>query len=251
MASYPNQRTVIMPKKGERKRNKENKYGMFSIEAAKDVAKLGYSTFMLYIIISKNQDEYEYELSPTSLEKEWGMKKDAYATAFKKLVDNGYLLPKCANSSIYYFHEFPIIGNTVEEFSNQVRENHTRTAGKSIEENTSKNGKAYDTNTEKPIRNNTDNTIINNTENTLMGTENQRFSVPFAAYGGEGKKRKKELEQKLDELKTDFNDYMMNKYEKLGKEGYYAYKQTEEYEILYDKYYIECEKIRIELRKIN
>lgn len=105
--TVPNQRVVKMPPVGERIRDKEHLYGMFSIEAAQKVANdLGASAFVLYMYFQKNQDCYEFALSKEEVSK-WGLGKTAYTNAFNALAANGYLVRKSENSNIYYFHEFP------------------------------------------------------------------------------------------------------------------------------------------------
>jgi len=250
MASYPNQRTVIMPKVGERIRDKDHKYGMFSIDAAKTVAKLGYSTFLLYIIIEKNQDGYEFELSPKALESEWGLKVDAYRSAFKKLVDNGYLIPKREKSNTYYFKEFPIVGKTIEEkiiIDRHIGKNPTSATGKTIEETKNISGKSYDTSMENPKRNNINNTDINNTKDNIT-TAKQSFAVS-AAFGGKNifKSKKDMMNEEIEEARQSFINQIK---EIVGYDDnkYQAFKTTKQYEEIKKSFYKKSREIQDKYR---
>jgi len=63
-------------------------------------------TLKLWLYLAKNQDNYQLELSQKAL-LEWGLKKDAYYTARKKLIEVGYLTPARDGSNIYIFSEIP------------------------------------------------------------------------------------------------------------------------------------------------
>ena len=61
-------------------------------------------TLKLWLYLNKNQSGFQLELSQKACE-QWGIKKDAYYTARKKLIKLGYLVPKEEGSNIYIFHE--------------------------------------------------------------------------------------------------------------------------------------------------
>jgi hypothetical protein len=63
-------------------------------------------TLKLWLYIAKNQDNYQFELSQKALA-EWGLKKDAYYAARKKLIEVGYLTPAQEGSNILIFSEIP------------------------------------------------------------------------------------------------------------------------------------------------
>jgi len=63
-------------------------------------------TLKLWLYLAKNQDDYQLELSQKALA-EWGLKKDAYYTAKKKLIEVGYLTPLREGSNILVFSEIP------------------------------------------------------------------------------------------------------------------------------------------------
>lgn len=68
--------------------------------------KLKGETLKLWLYIAKNQDDFQFELSQKALS-EWGLKKDAYYSAKKKLIELGYLTPAREGSNIYIFSEIP------------------------------------------------------------------------------------------------------------------------------------------------
>lgn len=61
-------------------------------------------TLKLWLYLNKNQSDFQLELSQKACE-QWGIKKDAYYTARKKLIELGYLVPKAEGSNIYIFYE--------------------------------------------------------------------------------------------------------------------------------------------------
>ena len=61
-------------------------------------------TLKLWLYCNKNQDGYQFELSQKALQ-EWGLKKDAYQTAKKKLMELGYLVPASEDSNVLIFYE--------------------------------------------------------------------------------------------------------------------------------------------------
>lgn len=206
MASVPNQRKVVMPPHGERIRDTEHIYGMFSIEAAPDVIRnCGYGGFCLYMYFQKNQDGYSWDLSPAAIEKEWGMKPDAYRSAFSKLVEYGYLVPKDEGSNIYFFHEFPRVGK------NPTRENEQdfsvlgKTPYAYKEKPNTRVGKNPTPYRENPQRNNTDNTIINKNK----GIASLRSALPAASGGEIWKQKIDELVSKLDSTDNKTKRNMM------------------------------------------
>ena len=71
-------------------------------------------TLKLWLYLNKNQDDYQLELSQKACEA-WGLKKDAYYTAKKKLIELGYLTPINEGSNIYIFSEKPKEENGLSE----------------------------------------------------------------------------------------------------------------------------------------
>lgn len=172
--TVPNQRIVKMPAIGERIRDKEHLYGMFSIDEAQKVAKeLGASAFVLYMYFQKNQDCYEFALSKVDVEA-WGLGKTAYTNAFNALAAHGYLVRKSENSNYYYFHESPEIdddGKPVVVLHNHEDDNEKSRGNATIPRVVMEHNHAWqDDNTTRGnaalpeiIHNNTINNKINNT----------------------------------------------------------------------------------------
>lgn len=73
-----------------------------SLQAA--MCNLKGETLKLWLYCNKNQDGYQFELSQKALQ-EWGLKKDAYQTAKKKLIKLGYLVPASEDSNVLIFYE--------------------------------------------------------------------------------------------------------------------------------------------------
>lgn len=73
-----------------------------SLQAA--MCNLKGETLKLWLYCNKNQDGYQFELSQKALQ-EWGLKKDAYQTAKKKLMELGYLVPASEDSNVLIFCE--------------------------------------------------------------------------------------------------------------------------------------------------
>lgn len=103
--SVPNQDIVKIGKREPF--NQENIYGRFHIDALQTaMTTLKGETLKLWLYLAKNQDDYQLELSQKALA-EWGLKKDAYYTAKKKLIEVGYLTPLREGSNILVFSEIP------------------------------------------------------------------------------------------------------------------------------------------------
>ena len=85
--------------------DKDNLFCRTHLDALQEaMCKLKGETLKLWLYLNKNQDNYQLELSQKACE-EWGLKKDAYYTAKKKLMELGYLTPIREGSNIYIFHE--------------------------------------------------------------------------------------------------------------------------------------------------
>lgn len=60
----------------------------------------------LWLYCNKNQDGYRLELSQKALQ-DWGLKKDAYQAAKKRMIELGYLVPTAEDSNILRFYKNP------------------------------------------------------------------------------------------------------------------------------------------------
>ena len=90
-----------------------NKFARMHLDALQDAMNnLKGETLKLWLYLDKNIDSYELELSQKACE-EWGLKKDAYYTAKKKLIELGYLVPIRDGSNIYNFYEKYLIFYTL------------------------------------------------------------------------------------------------------------------------------------------
>lgn len=88
------------------KRNANNRYAMFNLEALSEATKnLNGSGLKMWLYLNKNQDGFEVELSQAACSRDWGIKKDSYYNGIKELIIQGYLVPICEGSNIYYFYE--------------------------------------------------------------------------------------------------------------------------------------------------
>lgn len=101
---YNNQKVIVVNKE---KSNKENKYAIFNMISLKTAMKeLSPNAFVLWSYINKNQNGYEFALSPKDA-LEWGVgSKSSYDRARKELVNKKYLVE--TNQKDYYnFYELP------------------------------------------------------------------------------------------------------------------------------------------------
>lgn len=61
--------------------------------------------FKLYMYLAKNQDKYEFALSSKAFIAWAGVGRDAYNSAFKELVEEGYLIVKDKKTNRYIFYD--------------------------------------------------------------------------------------------------------------------------------------------------
>ena len=104
--SVPNQRNITIKKEPC---DKKNRYTINNLEAIDGAAvrlqsKAG---FKLYIYLAKNQDKYNFDLPSSSFLAWAGVAYTAYTTAFKELVDQGYLVLKPGTETVYTFYDKP------------------------------------------------------------------------------------------------------------------------------------------------
>lgn len=178
--SYSNQKIVRI---GNReKRDAQHIYSTMNIEAMQEaMMELRGETFKLWCYLNKNQEGYQFELSQKECEK-WGIKKDVYYAAVKKLVELGYLVPIEEGSNIYVF--FELRHSEIQKFSeiqkNQVIEN------SEIQKNAQIDFSEIQKNfSEIPQRNNT----YNNTNYNVKDNTNNKIEERI----------KEEIEERLEE----------------------------------------------------
>lgn len=100
----PNQRQITVSKSPC---DKNHKYTMNNLDALDEAAgrltsKAG---IKLYLYLSKNQDKYKFNLSSSHFQQWANVKKTAYDSAFKELVEEGYLVQKQGTKDIYTFYD--------------------------------------------------------------------------------------------------------------------------------------------------
>ena len=103
MTSYANQRHITINKNQV---NKNNPYMCVNIEDVELAARvLKPTTFKLWIYFAKNQDNYEFYLSPKALDEAMNVSDSQYRRAMSELIENGYLVETSSNH--YTFYESP------------------------------------------------------------------------------------------------------------------------------------------------
>ena len=108
MNTNPNQRVItVVSAKGE---NNKEPFGIITRKAERIAARVlddGTASYILYIHFALHQDRHTFAFSPATLKNELGISPDRSRTAFKKLVDSGYLIRNNPKSNIYTFYQLP------------------------------------------------------------------------------------------------------------------------------------------------
>lgn len=104
MKTVPNQRIIKIKKEPT---DKEHKYTMNNLNALNEaLEKLDTKGgFKLYMYFAKNQNNYEFALSSADVKECCGLAYTAYTTAFKELVDKGYLVPTNEKQTLFIFRD--------------------------------------------------------------------------------------------------------------------------------------------------
>lgn len=74
------------------------------IAAYKD---LNATALALYLYFASNKPNYAFALSPTGIQKDFGMPKNTVQDQINKLIEKGYLVQRREHSNIYDFYERP------------------------------------------------------------------------------------------------------------------------------------------------
>lgn len=100
----PNQRVITVHKQIC---DKNHKYTANNLEALDEAAGrlVEKASFKLYIYLAKNQDMYRFNLSSSDFMHWANVGSTAYNTAFKELVEEGYLIQKEGTKDIYTFYD--------------------------------------------------------------------------------------------------------------------------------------------------
>lgn len=159
--SVPNQDIIkLAPRKPW---NGDNTFARMHLDALQEAMNnLKGETLKLWLYINKNADGYELELSQKACEA-WGLKKDAYYTAKKKLIELGYLVPVKQGSNVYRFYE---------EISEKPNEDRNSEKPKNSSEKPKESSEKQKNFSEKPQRNTT------NTTNTTIIQQEVFSAVP-------------------------------------------------------------------------
>ena len=67
----------------------------------------GTAAFLLYVHFALHQDAHTFSFSPAALYRELNISKERCRTAFHRLIDAGFLVPKHDGSPYYTFYELP------------------------------------------------------------------------------------------------------------------------------------------------
>ena len=158
--SVPNQKKVIIGKRV--KRNKSNLYAMMNIEALQEaIQNLKWSSLKMWLYFNKNQDNYQFDLSPKAC-KDWGIKKDSYYSGIEELIAKGYLVPIQEGSNIYVFFESANSEKQMGDYSRFAIQDWEKQNNSSETQNKD---------SENQERNNTNNTYI--VQNNTIATDNE------------------------------------------------------------------------------
>lgn len=108
MLTNPNQRIVTVV--GAKKSKDGKTYGTILRQAERVAVRLlddGTAAFLLYVHFALHQDAHTFSFSPAALYRELNISKERCRTAFHRLIDAGFLVPKHDGSPYYTFYELP------------------------------------------------------------------------------------------------------------------------------------------------
>ena len=103
MATFPNQRVIIVHRA---KKNERNFIQLDKETSAMVLAQLNYSEFKLWFYLCGNMDNYHLAFSPADIEAKTSLSRSSYYNAFSGLLDKGYLV--LAQGNLYHFYERPV-----------------------------------------------------------------------------------------------------------------------------------------------
>ena len=99
----PNQRIIKIEKA---KTDMDNIYTKLNIEASSTaLATLSANGFKLWFYFAKNENNYEMLLFRVNVTEQCGMSENTYRSAFKELVQKGYLVQSKGNKNYFHFYE--------------------------------------------------------------------------------------------------------------------------------------------------
>lgn len=101
MKTFPNQQTVTI---FQLPRDKTHFYGMFNKAALTKARKeLGGSAFKIWTYINENANGYVFALSQVDVEEKTDVKKTAYHSAKKELIEKGYLVETEGSNKLNFY----------------------------------------------------------------------------------------------------------------------------------------------------
>ena len=133
----PNQRIITIHKELA---DMNHKYTVNNLEALDEAAGrlIEKASFKLYIYLAKNQDKYNFNLSSSHFMQWASVGIAAYRTAFKELVEEGYLIKKDNCEDTYIFYDKSQINDVVRIENPEERVEEFKEALKQVEEHNRK-----------------------------------------------------------------------------------------------------------------
>ena len=181
--TVPNQKKVKVSKEAC---NKQNLYATINLAAMEAAAqKLDAGAFKLWIYFAKNQNDYEFALSSSEVERVFGIKIKQYNNAIKELKEKGYLVEISGNC--YKFCESAVITKEDNTKNSVMPKGNNAVMTKSNNAVMPKSNNAL---LPKDIRNNTD--ITYNTIDTTKELPKQPQAAVIANSSTEPRKVKLE-----------------------------------------------------------
>lgn len=125
----PNQRKITIHKCDPKKN-----YSKIATEANKAAMRdLGYSAYMLYMYLCMNASNFNFILSKVAACADTGLSKNVYYTAFHKLIDKGYLVPKPNTQCLFDFYESPDLMSLRPKTGKKATQTRESTVQKQVE----------------------------------------------------------------------------------------------------------------------
>lgn len=108
MTTNPNQRTVTVV--GAKKQGDGKAYGTITREAERVAVHIlddNTASYFLFVHFALHKDTHKFAFSPAALHRELGISTDRCRTAFRKLIESGYLVQDRPGSNAYTFYQMP------------------------------------------------------------------------------------------------------------------------------------------------
>ena len=79
------------------------------------------NAFKLYCYLCNNDYDYQLDLFPCDFERISNVSKDTYLSAFKKLVEKGYLRPSEKTKNLYFFYEEGKFAEQIPQWEDKIK----------------------------------------------------------------------------------------------------------------------------------